>query len=121
MQRNQPFRATRNSWLQHNQLLLTTQDGWLPASHRTGNRRGVGCKCSHGRRGQWLREASWLVYPVLVLGGLKLLVEDFPAGRPLTLLIALALYGGALVLAPRLARKRKTESGASAPPAGTDT
>ncbi len=56
--------------------------------------------------GLWLREASWLVYPVLVLGGFKLLAEDFPAGRPLTLLVALALYGGALVLAPRLGRKR---------------
>ncbi len=57
-------------------------------------------------RGAWLREARWLVYPVLTLGGLKLLLEDFPTGRPLTLLVALALYGGALILAPRLGRKR---------------
>ncbi len=57
-------------------------------------------------RGAWLREARWLVYPVLVLGGFKMLLEDFPAGRPLTLLVALALYGGALILAPLVGRKR---------------
>ncbi len=68
-------------------------------------------------RGQWLREASWLVYPVLVLGGFKLLAEDFPAGRPLTLLAALALYGGALILAPRLGRKRQARDDADAPAA----
>lgn len=51
-----------------------------------------------------LREALVLVYPVLVLGAVKLMVEDFPAGRPETLFIALAFYGGALILAPRLSR-----------------
>ncbi len=69
-------------------------------------------------RSQWLREAAWLVYPVLVLGGFKLLAEDFPAGRPLTLLAALALYGGALILAPRLGRRKASGAAASAPAGG---
>lgn len=59
--------------------------------------------------GRWraMPEASWLVYAVLAAGGLKLLLEDLRAGRAATLFISLALYGGALILAPRLARRRK--------------
>ena len=48
------------------------------------------------------REAGYLVYPVLGLGALKLLLQDFPNGRALTLFVALALFGAASVLAPRL-------------------
>lgn len=50
-------------------------------------------------------EARWLVYPVLALVGLKMILEDFPNGRPLTLFIALALLGGALILVARLLRR----------------
>ena len=59
--------------------------------------------------GRWkaMPEASWLVYAVLAAGGVKLLLEDLRAGRAATLFISLALYGGALILAPRLARRRK--------------
>jgi hypothetical protein len=53
------------------------------------------------------REASWLVYPLLVAGGIKLLVEDFPQGRAATLFLGLALYGGALIVAPRAARSSR--------------
>ena len=55
-------------------------------------------------RSERFRESSWLLYPVLAAGGLKLLVEDLPRSRPATLFIALALYGGALSVAPRLVR-----------------
>lgn len=51
------------------------------------------------------REAGWLVYPLIALIGLKLLFADFPSGRPETLFIALAAYGCALILAPRLMRR----------------
>ena len=47
-------------------------------------------------------EARWLAYPVLVAVGVKLLVEDFPNGRPVTLFMALALVGGALILVSKL-------------------
>lgn len=57
-----------------------------------------------------LREAGWLVYPLLALVGLKLLLEDLPRGRPATLVVGFALYGAALLLAPRL-RARAGEAG----------
>lgn len=47
-------------------------------------------------------EARWLVYPVLVLVGIKLFLEDFPNGQPVTLFVALALVGSALMLVARL-------------------
>jgi hypothetical protein len=48
------------------------------------------------------RELIWLVYPVLALGALHLLVEDLRYGRPLTLFVSFALYGGALFACPKL-------------------
>jgi len=49
-----------------------------------------------------LAEARMLVYPLLALGAVKLAVEDLPMGRPATLFAGLAVYGAALILAPRL-------------------
>lgn len=53
------------------------------------------------RRGTW-PELGWLVYPLVTLGGVKLLLQDLREGRPATLVLSLALYGAVLVLAPRL-------------------
>ncbi len=50
------------------------------------------------------REWAWLVYPLLVVIGLKMVAQDFKFSRPATLFIALALYGAALIIAPRLRR-----------------
>jgi hypothetical protein len=58
------------------------------------------------------RQAGWLVYPLLLLVAVKLVVEDFPRGRPVTLFIALAVCGGAFILAPRLARHAGSQAGA---------
>jgi hypothetical protein len=52
-------------------------------------------------------EARWLAYPVLLLVGLKLIFEDFPHGRPLTLFLALAVVGGALIAVARLLRRER--------------
>ncbi|MGZ8253515.1 MAG: hypothetical protein ACXWVT_01585 [Burkholderiaceae bacterium] len=52
-----------------------------------------------------LREWGWLVYPLLVGIGLKLMTQDFKHSRPATLFVALALYGVALIIAPRLRRR----------------
>ena len=38
---------------------------------------------------------------------MKLIFEDFPNGRPLTLFIALALLGGSLILVARLLRRER--------------
>ena len=51
-------------------------------------------------------EARWLVYPVLVIVGVKLFAEDFPHGQPATLFVALAFIGGALLLVARLLTRR---------------
>jgi hypothetical protein len=47
-------------------------------------------------------EARLLVYPVLGLAALKLVFEDLRYGRPLTLFVALAIFGAVLVAVPRL-------------------
>jgi hypothetical protein len=48
---------------------------------------------------------SRLVYPVLILGGVRLLADDFRHSRPSTLFAALALYGMAWAMGPRLAAR----------------
>ncbi len=45
---------------------------------------------------------AWLVYAILVMGAIKLVLEDIAAGGAATLFLSLGLYGGALILAPRL-------------------
>jgi hypothetical protein len=57
-------------------------------------------------------EWSWLVYPLLVVTGAKMVMQDFGVSRPSTLFVALALYGLALIVAPRL-RRRPTSVGAT--------
>jgi hypothetical protein len=57
--------------------------------------------------GRWLPAGGmgWLVHPLLGATGLKLLLEDVPQGHPLSLALAFACFGAALILAPRLARR----------------
>ena len=50
-------------------------------------------------------EARWLAYPVLLLVGIKLFIEDFPHGQAATLFVALAFVGSALLLVARLLRR----------------
>ena len=50
-------------------------------------------------------EFRWLVYPVLVAGVVKLVMNDFRHSTPATLFAALAVYGVVLILAPRLLRR----------------
>jgi hypothetical protein len=57
-----------------------------------------------------LPELGWLVYPLVALGGLKLLMQDLREGRPATLVLSLTLYGLVLTLAPRLMKARATGS-----------
>jgi hypothetical protein len=59
-----------------------------------------------GAARRWgLVELGWFVYPLLALGAVKLLAEDLGRGRPTTSFFSLVLYGGALILAPRLLRR----------------
>ena len=45
-----------------------------------------------------------LGYPVLVFAALKLVFEDFPHGRPATLVATFVLYGAALIAVPKILR-----------------
>jgi hypothetical protein len=47
-------------------------------------------------------EAGWLVYPLLVLIGLRMIAIDFSSGKTVVLVIALAAYGTALIVSTRL-------------------
>ena len=58
-----------------------------------------------------LLELRWLVYPLVALGGVKLLTHDVRLGRPVTLVASLALYGLVLVVLPRLARSPRSPAG----------
>jgi hypothetical protein len=58
-----------------------------------------------------LLELTWLVYPVLVVTGVKLLFEDLRHGKPLALFVSFAFLGVALIVAPRLLRKRSPPPG----------
>ncbi len=57
--------------------------------------------------GRWprIRETEWLVYPVLLAGGVKLVAEDVRTGRPAGLLLSFALFGCALMLVARMTRR----------------
>jgi hypothetical protein len=61
------------------------------------------CLAVAARREAW-PELRWLVYPLVALGGVKLLLQDLRQGRPATLVLSLAIYGTVLVLAPRLTK-----------------
>jgi len=57
-----------------------------------------------------LLELTWLVYPVLVVTGVKLVFEDLRHGKPLALFVSFAFLGVALIFAPRLLRRPKSQS-----------
>lgn len=48
----------------------------------------------------------WTANIVLLAAGCKIGIEDISNGRPMTLFLSLALFGGALIVAPRLVRRR---------------
>jgi hypothetical protein len=54
-----------------------------------------------GRR-EATRAFGYLLYPVLAWGAVKLVIEDFAWSPPALLFVALALYGAALILGPRV-------------------
>jgi hypothetical protein len=57
-----------------------------------------------GRFEAW-REAGWLAYPLLVVVGLKLALENLVRSSASSLFLDFALYGTALILVPRLRKQ----------------
>jgi len=81
-------------------------DAGLLATIRTGVLAAATLFCAWMGRHARFREWGWLVYPVLIGTGMKMVVQDFARSRPATLFVALALYGVALILAPRMRRRQ---------------
>ncbi len=78
--------------------------GWVAAA-RTGVLALLAAGAAALSRTVRVRHAAWLVYPLFVAAGIKLVLEDFPNGRPATLFASLGFYGLALLVVPRLARR----------------
>lgn len=78
-------------------------DPGIAAAVRTAVLAALALGLAAARRASW-PELGWLVYPLLALGGVKLLLQDLREGRPATLVLSLALYGAVLVLASRLVK-----------------
>jgi hypothetical protein len=104
--------ASSAAWVATLALSDQTAPG-VAAAVRTGTLAATALALAWIGRTPRLREAAWLVYPTLALGAVKLVVEDFPKSSAAALFVALATYGGALIAAPRIARK------AQAPPTRT--
>ena len=79
--------------------------GFLAAGRTAILSAGAVALAAAGRHSR-TRELHWLVWPVLVACGLKMLIEDFPHGRPASQVLTLAAFGAALIIAPRLLRAR---------------
>ena len=81
-------------------------DAGLLATIRTGvlslAALGIAWIGRHARFREW----DWLVFPLLVGIGIKMAAQDFVHSRPATLFVALALYGMALIMAPKLRRRQ---------------
>lgn len=56
-----------------------------------------------------VREAGWVVYPLLALTGLRVLFADLASGRTVVFVIALAAYGAALITSPKILRSGKNQ------------
>jgi len=87
-----------------------SSDPGILATTRTLGLAGLATALAIVSRRWSLADLRWLVYATLALGGLKLLVEDLPRGRPATLFVSLGAFGSALALVPRLLPKRTTPS-----------
>jgi len=56
-----------------------------------------------------VREAGWVVYPLLALTGIRVVLADLASGRTVVFVIALAAYGAALITSPKILRSRRVQ------------
>ncbi|MGE5344870.1 MAG: hypothetical protein ACM3JH_02855 [Acidithiobacillales bacterium] len=60
------------------------------------------------RRRRFAAPLGYVVYPLLAVAGLRIVLYDLRYGRPSTLFLTFAVYGAALIFAPRLLRAAST-------------
>jgi hypothetical protein len=80
-------------------------DSGIVAAFRTGVLAMTAMGLGYLARWSKLREAKRLVPAVLIFGALALGLGDLRFGRAATQFVSMALYGVALIVAPRLARQ----------------
>jgi len=59
--------------------------------------------------GLGVREAGWVVYPLLALTGLRVALVDLASGRTVVFVIALTAYGAALITSPKILRSGRVQ------------
>ncbi len=85
-------------------------DGGWSAASRTVVLAVFTLACAALGRRTGYRTLGHLTPVLLGIGALKLLFEDVALGRPVSLALSFSAYGAALILAPRLLRRRSPEA-----------
>jgi hypothetical protein len=81
---------------------ITHDDAGAAAALRSAIIAAAAVAITFAARAPRVRELATLVTPLLVLGAMKFLFDDFGSGRAVSLFITLATYGVALVVIARL-------------------
>jgi hypothetical protein len=93
--------------LYHRLLAVAAGDSYC-ATLRTGVVVGVALLlAAFGSRPDF-RDFAQLIYPLMLLGGYRLLTDDLHQDRKIVLFLSLLLYGAALVALPRLRRSSQS-------------
>lgn len=99
---------------------VSGSDAAVVAAVRTLVLAGTTMLLAVAARRRTIVELSWFVTPLLVLGGLKLLLEDMRRGTPPSLFLGFAVFGTALIVASRLRRMDHPEDIPPQPKPGGD-
>lgn len=86
---------------------LLGPDSTISSTLRTGLICGLAL--SLARSGSRRPELVWLLYPLMIYGAYRLLLVDFPHGRPTALALSLLFYGGTLLLLTRMVRGERAQ------------
>jgi hypothetical protein len=84
---------------------LLGPDSTISSTLRTGLICGLALVAA--KAGTRRAELIWLLYPLMLYGAYRLLIEDFPHGRPTSLALSLLFYGGTLLALTRQVRGRE--------------
>jgi hypothetical protein len=93
---------------------ITGGSAGLAASRLSMVRTIVGCAVALGLAFVGLRwkrvELGWVAYAAVGFGTLKLLLEDLRLGNPASLVVSLLVYGGVLILLPKMMQRGRLEN-----------